>query len=77
MAIKQDIERAENSMQEEIIVPLIPQEKTSSTDENGESQKGSKGHQWMVYLSTFVAVCGSFAFGSCVILKLFILNSAS
>lgn len=21
---------------------------------------------WMVYLSTFVAVCGSFAFGSCV-----------
>ncbi|KAM7527135.1 hypothetical protein LguiB_030545 [Lonicera macranthoides] len=65
MAQKQDIVRAENSIQEGIIVPLIPKEKTSSADENGESQKGSKGHQWMVYLSTFVAVCGSFAFGSC------------
>lgn len=28
---------------------------------------GSKPEQpWMVYLSTFVAVCGSFSFGSCV-----------
>jgi len=32
-----------------------------------KNMAGSKPDQpWMVYLSTFVAVCGSFAFGSCV-----------
>jgi len=26
----------------------------------------SKGHPWMVYFCTFVAVCGSYEFGACV-----------
>lgn len=25
----------------------------------------SKGHPWMVYFTTFVAVCGSYEFGAC------------
>ena len=25
-----------------------------------------KGHPWMLYFSTFVAVCGSYEFGACV-----------
>ncbi|XP_019456410.1 PREDICTED: sugar transporter ERD6-like 7 [Lupinus angustifolius] len=28
-------------------------------------QKESKGHPWMVYFTTFVAVCGSYEFGAC------------
>ena len=27
---------------------------------------GRRNHPWMVYLSTFVAVCGSYEFGACV-----------
>ncbi|KAK2990544.1 hypothetical protein RJ640_019824 [Escallonia rubra] len=69
MAFRQDIQKAEQSVQEEIREPLVPREKTEA-DEDGygaedQTQKGSKGHEWMVYLSTFVAVCGSYAFGSC------------
>ncbi|KAK3007906.1 hypothetical protein RJ639_013051 [Escallonia herrerae] len=69
MAFRQDIQKAEQSVQEEIREPLVPREKTEA-DEDGygaedQTQKGSKGHEWMVYFSTFVAVCGSYAFGSC------------
>ena len=28
--------------------------------------RASKGHPWMVYFTTFVAVCGSYEFGACV-----------
>ncbi|KAA8543191.1 hypothetical protein F0562_021314 [Nyssa sinensis] len=66
MAIKQDIEGGESSVQEEIRVPLIREDKTQDGyGAEDQTDKSSKGHQWMVYLSTFVAVCGSFAFGSC------------
>ncbi|KAL7583966.1 sugar transporter ERD6-like 7 [Lactuca sativa] len=47
-----------NTNQDEIRAPLIAQ----TVDEKHESIKQSN---FMVYLSTFVAVCGSFAFGSC------------
>ncbi|CAA2940090.1 probable LRR receptor-like serine threonine-kinase RKF3 [Olea europaea subsp. europaea] len=50
--------RAENSLQEDIKVPLVSQEKKL---ENGNV----KEERCMVYLTTFVAVCGSYAFGSC------------
>lgn len=71
MAIKQDIGEADNSLQAEIRVPLILGQKTSPADKDGyglgdQTGENSKGHEWMVYLTTFVAVCGSFAFGSCV-----------
>ncbi|KAJ6334808.1 hypothetical protein OIU78_011632 [Salix suchowensis] len=59
MSIKEDLER------EEVREPLM--DKKNLSDEQGGSfvQSRSKESAWMVYLSTFVAVCGSFAFGSC------------
>jgi SP family facilitated glucose transporter-like MFS transporter 8 len=67
MGMKEDLEKAENSMrEEEIVAPLIPQEDKNTTYQENEAPKASRdNHQWMVYLSTFVAVCGSFSFGSC------------
>ncbi|KAF5785115.1 putative major facilitator, sugar transporter, major facilitator superfamily [Helianthus annuus] len=44
--------------QDKIQTPLVAQ----TIDEKHESNKSSN---FMVYLTTFVAVCGSFAFGSC------------
>lgn len=40
----------------EVREPLVEKDMAESKQEQ----------PWMVYLSTFVAVCGSFAFGSCV-----------
>ncbi|PRQ26213.1 putative major facilitator, sugar transporter, major facilitator superfamily [Rosa chinensis] len=57
MAIREDVE---NVVQENIREPLI-----SGTGE-GSGHGSSKEDQWMVYLSTFVAVCGSYEFGCCV-----------
>lgn len=65
MAIKKGTEVAQNGKKEEIRRPLILQENTLP-DEDAEDPSHKNGHEWMVYLSTFVAVCGSFAFGSCV-----------
>ncbi|KAL5793017.1 hypothetical protein ACOSP7_001611 [Xanthoceras sorbifolium] len=63
MAIKVDVE--ENA-HEKIREPLMRGEKNLADEEEGSNaQTSSNGHPWMVYLSTFVAVCGSFEFGSC------------
>lgn len=70
MTTKQDAEHGENSFQEEVRVPLL-QHHGDSADEEDQRFNSSKGHQWMVYLSTFVAVCGSYAFGACVSSKQF------
>lgn len=59
MAIKED----------EVRGPLLEEENLAN--ENGSSHENSKKHPWMVYLSTFVAVCGSYEFGSCVSFKNF------
>ncbi|KAG5567630.1 hypothetical protein RHGRI_002986 [Rhododendron griersonianum] len=64
MITKQDAEQGENSFQEEGRVPLIQYHRDSADGED-QRDKSSKGHQWIVYLSTFVAVCGSYAFGAC------------
>lgn len=64
MITKQDAEQGENSFHEDIREPLVQQHKDSA-DEEDQREQSSKGHQWMVYLSTFVAVCGSYAFGAC------------
>ncbi|KAL3359298.1 hypothetical protein AABB24_016053 [Solanum stoloniferum] len=64
--MKEDIEQSENRVNEEIRTPLIIQTNKSLKEEkveNGCYEK--KQDRCMVYLSTFVAVCGSFAFGSC------------
>jgi SP family sugar porter-like MFS transporter len=63
MAIKEDVE---NRRQEEMREPLIQDQNNLADGEDGSSQGSNKGHPWMVYFSTFVAVCGSYAFGSCV-----------
>ncbi|KAI3948538.1 hypothetical protein MKW92_018107 [Papaver armeniacum] len=62
-----DIEDGENRGTDEMNVPLLKQGKTvvsGQDDEFDESENG--GSLGMVLLSTFVAVCGSFEFGSCV-----------
>ncbi|KAI3449578.1 hypothetical protein Pfo_006243 [Paulownia fortunei] len=67
MANNQDIENGENCVPEEIRAPLLPQEEIAAAngDEEQPLKKNSKEERCMVYLSTFVAVCGSYAFGSC------------
>lgn len=64
--MKEDIEQSENRVHEDIRAPFIIQTNKRVTEEhveNGCYEK--KQDRCMVYLSTFVAVCGSFAFGSC------------
>ncbi|XP_077232362.1 sugar transporter ERD6-like 16 isoform X2 [Tasmannia lanceolata] len=51
--------------QDKITEPLIQHGKIFAT-ETAESHGNNKGSIWVVLLSTFVAVCGSFEFGSCV-----------
>ncbi|OMO77812.1 Sugar/inositol transporter [Corchorus capsularis] len=70
MAIKEDIERGNNNniscSHEEVTVALLPvEQKNMAGDEEDGQTDSSKASLWMVYLSTFVAVCGSFEFGSC------------
>lgn len=68
MAIDQDIENGETIRQSEITEPLIQHEQNSTHDEENHEAKGSsnKGSISMVLISTAVAVCGSFEFGTCV-----------
>ncbi|KAH0978476.1 hypothetical protein GBA52_028195 [Prunus armeniaca] len=63
MAIKEDVE---SDLQEGIRAPLMRVE-NNLADGNGSADGGSSGggNPWMVYLSTFVAVCGSYEFGCC------------
>ncbi|XVE82015.1 hypothetical protein DITRI_Ditri15bG0113000 [Diplodiscus trichospermus] len=68
MAIGQfkDVEAGEiNSFEEDLKKPLIVEEQNVvyETDDKNSDESGSI---WMVLLCTFVAVCGSFEFGSCV-----------
>ena len=61
MAAKQEVEKGNANITE----PLIVQEK------QGEAQiKSNNGGLRMVLLSIFVAVCGSFEFGSCVSIEI-------
>ncbi|KHG20787.1 hypothetical protein F383_26710 [Gossypium arboreum] len=52
----------------DVTIPLLEEGKNIGDEENGYTDEKTSGKPslWMVYLSTFVAVCGSFAFGSCV-----------
>lgn len=59
-------EDEESRGQEQIRESLLQDEKSPADGEYEPSQKSSQGHHWMVYFSTFVSVCGSFEFGSCV-----------
>ncbi|PPR84720.1 hypothetical protein GOBAR_AA35987 [Gossypium barbadense] len=66
MAIKEDIERGNDTVLESAAVSLLQEENDMADKEDGYTdQTSSKASLWMVYFSTFVAVCGSFEFGSC------------
>ncbi|KAJ9700146.1 hypothetical protein PVL29_005800 [Vitis rotundifolia] len=68
----EDVEKGGKNGLEDLKKPLVQGEKIIVSNELGygtdgsSSQNGSDGSIWMVLLSTFVAVCGSFEFGSCV-----------
>ncbi|KAH6766333.1 Major facilitator superfamily protein [Perilla frutescens var. hirtella] len=63
MAGKQDVEKGGNRAREDIRAPLLA---ANGGEREQPSRKSSKEDRYMVYLSTFVAVCGSYAFGSCI-----------
>ncbi|KAK4407084.1 Sugar transporter ERD6-like 7 [Sesamum angolense] len=66
MANNEDIENGESCVQEEIRAPLLSRvEIAENGDEEKPLKKSSNEERWMVYLTTFVAVCGSYAFGCC------------
>ncbi|KAL9271827.1 Sugar transporter ERD6-like 7-like protein [Drosera capensis] len=62
MAPWEDTERGDNSAQAELTESLIHVK--ARDDTNGE-EAGRRRQPWMVYLSTIVAVCGSYEFGAC------------
>lgn len=64
MAGNRDVEEGKSSGAEEVRAPLLLGENGGGGDEKKPPFK--KEDRCMVYLSTFVAVCGSYAFGSCV-----------
>lgn len=68
MAHSQDIENGEN---EAVRAPLLAAEEKASNN-----NEGSKEDRRMVYFTTFVAVCGSYAFGSCVCSKTLLISSS-
>lgn len=63
MAINEDTENQETRERGGVRDRLlVPREKNRA----GEDEGTDKGRPWMVYFSTFVAVCGSYEFGTCV-----------
>ncbi|KAE8734998.1 Sugar transporter ERD6-like 16 [Hibiscus syriacus] len=72
MAIGQfkDVESGEikglEDLQKPLIVVVEENEKVVVVHGNGKNAGDENGSIWMVLLCTFVAVCGSFEFGSCV-----------
>ncbi|XP_039156982.1 sugar transporter ERD6-like 7 isoform X2 [Eucalyptus grandis] len=61
MAINEDIENQETGDRGVRERLLVPQEK----DRAGKDEGTDKGRLWMVYFTTFVAVCGSYELGTC------------
>ncbi|OVA11413.1 Sugar/inositol transporter [Macleaya cordata] len=66
MAKDGDIENGENRGIDEMKEPLIKHEKIVTYEDDKSDESSNGGSIGMVLLSTFVAVCGSFEFGSCV-----------
>jgi SP family sugar porter-like MFS transporter len=63
-----DVENGEVTGLEDLEEPFIRQDNIVSYeyDESKDHKSGPSGSSGIVLLSTFVAVCGSFEFGSCV-----------
>ncbi|XP_043692802.1 sugar transporter ERD6-like 7 [Telopea speciosissima] len=65
MGIEESIENGYNRVQEDTRGPLIHHERDECCYGGVDgARKSSKEHLWMVYFSTFIAVCGSCEFGS-------------
>lgn len=65
MAAKNGMERGLDSTQEEVQQTKVQaNENIFSTGGDWKANGSSKGHPWIVYLSTCVAVCGSYQFGA-------------
>ncbi|OMO77819.1 Sugar/inositol transporter [Corchorus capsularis] len=62
MAISQDVENGESSAKAEMKEPLLHHTNINDDDCKGSNRKGSLK---VVFLSTFIAVLGAYAFGSC------------
>lgn len=77
MEINGDVENGENKGFEDMREPFIPQKKVVAHEEDESDESSNRGTMGMVLLSTFVAVCGSFEFGSCVSTKLYYLVKSS
>ncbi|KAL4384961.1 hypothetical protein GQ457_15G022400 [Hibiscus cannabinus] len=60
MTIEDNVEKCNNNVHEDVSMPLLLE------PANLNDETSSKASLWMVYLSTIVAVCGSFEFGSCI-----------
>uniref|UniRef100_A0A7N0T8L5 Major facilitator superfamily (MFS) profile domain-containing protein n=1 Tax=Kalanchoe fedtschenkoi TaxID=63787 RepID=A0A7N0T8L5_KALFE len=66
MAMNKEKKSAERSNEDGIRDPLIQRQKNlTNTGVGAEAHNSPKEQLWMVYLSTFVAVCGSYDFGVC------------
>ncbi|GAB4841191.1 hypothetical protein Ancab_021935 [Ancistrocladus abbreviatus] len=65
MTIRAEEDRAENTLEEEAREPLLAVKTVTERDVEDHPNERSRQHPWMVYLSTVVAVCGSYEFGTC------------
>ncbi|KAJ8437546.1 hypothetical protein Cgig2_011570 [Carnegiea gigantea] len=64
MASAEDVEGGKKSNKKEMQQPLLQPKETVINVDNSSGSRG--GHAWTVYLSTAMAVCGSYEFGTCV-----------
>lgn len=60
MEIKEDVEGGKHKV---ITEPLLGENKNQLLHETKDHHHN---HPWMVYFTTFIAVCGSYEFGACV-----------
>jgi MFS transporter, SP family, ERD6-like sugar transporter len=72
MAIGQckDIENGLENGLEDLEKPFLQPPKPADSEDDESSRADENGNIAMVLLSTSVAVCGSFEFGSCVSIKI-------
>uniref|UniRef100_A0A803MWV8 Major facilitator superfamily (MFS) profile domain-containing protein n=1 Tax=Chenopodium quinoa TaxID=63459 RepID=A0A803MWV8_CHEQI len=66
MAARKDVERGLDCKQDEVQQPKIHAKESIIDGGCKKGKASSKGYPWMIYLSTCVAVCGSYQFGACV-----------
>ncbi|KAJ6973052.1 hypothetical protein NC653_033398 [Populus alba x Populus x berolinensis] len=65
MAIREKMENDHDGALEDAREPLMLQNSSREEGSGSRCSSNNTGIAWMVYLSTFVAVAGSFEVGSC------------